>query len=181
MHLLLCADSILTGHSHLLAIACFTDVGSGSGYLISVFSHLVSPNGYVLGLEHIPDLVEQSRQSLLADPVTKGRLEKGEIEVKEGDGRVSQGHEGIWDAIHVGAAAREVPNELLRGLKSPGRMFIPVRLPSMFTTSISRFTRFSLTPLDSTHPPSIPKRSERSCKKSIKWTKTKTETSRRNR
>ncbi|CAG8972857.1 hypothetical protein HYALB_00001276 [Hymenoscyphus albidus] len=31
-----------------------------------------------------------------------------------------------WDAIHVGAAAKEVHGELVEQLKSPGRIFIPV-------------------------------------------------------
>ncbi|KAI5859940.1 protein-L-isoaspartate O-methyltransferase, partial [Durotheca rogersii] len=34
--------------------------------------------------------------------------------------------EGGWDAIHVGAAAAELHDELVRQLRSPGRMFIPV-------------------------------------------------------
>ncbi|KAI1400983.1 protein-L-isoaspartate O-methyltransferase [Hypoxylon fuscum] len=33
---------------------------------------------------------------------------------------------GGWDAIHVGAAAAELHEELVRQLRSPGRMFIPV-------------------------------------------------------
>ncbi|KAI2627586.1 protein-L-isoaspartate O-methyltransferase [Hypoxylon sp. NC1633] len=34
--------------------------------------------------------------------------------------------EGGWDAIHVGAAAAELHEELIRQLRCPGRMFIPV-------------------------------------------------------
>jgi protein-L-isoaspartate O-methyltransferase len=33
---------------------------------------------------------------------------------------------GPYDAIHVGAAADEIPQPLLDQLKAPGRMFIPV-------------------------------------------------------
>jgi protein-L-isoaspartate O-methyltransferase len=33
---------------------------------------------------------------------------------------------GPYDAIHVGAAAREIPPTLLNQLSSPGTMFIPI-------------------------------------------------------
>ena len=32
-----------------------------------------------------------------------------------------------WDAIHVGAAAVHLPCELVRQLRRPGRLFIPIR------------------------------------------------------
>ncbi|XXH01059.1 mitochondrial acyl carrier protein [Hypoxylon texense] len=38
----------------------------------------------------------------------------------------NQDEAGGWDAIHVGAAAAELHEELVRQLRSPGRMFIPV-------------------------------------------------------
>ncbi len=38
----------------------------------------------------------------------------------------SEDEAGGWDAIHVGAAAAELHEELVRQLRSPGRMFIPV-------------------------------------------------------
>ncbi|KAH9890768.1 protein-L-isoaspartate O-methyltransferase [Xylariomycetidae sp. FL2044] len=37
-----------------------------------------------------------------------------------------EGNEGGWDAIHVGAAAVRLHDELVAQLRSPGRMFIPV-------------------------------------------------------
>ncbi|KAK0494596.1 protein-L-isoaspartate O-methyltransferase [Armillaria luteobubalina] len=88
------------------------DVGSGSGYLAAVFHHLVSSpekSGHVVGIEHIPELVDWSA------------LDKKEIEVLVGDGRL-----GPYDAIHVGAAAPTLPAKLVEQLASPGRMFIPV-------------------------------------------------------
>ncbi|KAK8044056.1 hypothetical protein PG993_004080 [Apiospora rasikravindrae] len=38
----------------------------------------------------------------------------------------SEHEAGGWDAIHVGAAAEELHEELVRQLRAPGRMFIPV-------------------------------------------------------
>jgi len=57
-------------------------------------------------------------------------LGSGRVRFKVGDGRKGweePGEEGEgWDAIHVGASAAEVHEELLKQLRSPGRMFIPV-------------------------------------------------------
>src|SRR5262249_50121283 len=47
-------------------------------------------------------------------------LEDDRLGVEE-DGRVA-----VYDAIHVGASATEVHDQLLAQLKAPGRMFIPV-------------------------------------------------------
>jgi protein-L-isoaspartate(D-aspartate) O-methyltransferase len=100
------------------------DVGSGSGYLCAVFHHLV-PGGIVVGMDHIPELVNWSKGNLRQDGLGPS-LDKGEIVTVTGDGR--QGYSGLaqYDVIHVGAAAPTIPQELVNQLKSPGRMFIPV-------------------------------------------------------
>jgi len=100
------------------------DVGSGSGYLCAVFHHLV-PGGIVVGMDHIPELVDWSKGNLRQDGLGPS-LDKGEIVTVTGDGR--QGYSGLaqYDVIHVGAAAPTIPQELVNQLKSPGRMFIPV-------------------------------------------------------
>ncbi|KAF8882417.1 Pcmt1-prov protein [Infundibulicybe gibba] len=90
------------------------DVGSGSGYLCAVLHHLV------VGIDHIPELVEWSIQNLNKDGLGKA-LESAEIEMITGDGRL-----GPYDVIHVGAAAPTMPAALIEQLASPGRMFIPV-------------------------------------------------------
>lgn len=40
--------------------------------------------------------------------------------------RETEGREGPYDVIHVGAAAPTLPEPLVEQLASPGRMFIPV-------------------------------------------------------
>ncbi|KIM37050.1 hypothetical protein M413DRAFT_448768 [Hebeloma cylindrosporum] len=101
------------------------DVGSGSGYLVAVLHNLVSPGGKVVGIDHIKELVDFSVDNLKADG--KGEaLQKGEIIMVAGDGRLGYPQEGPYDAIHVGAAAPTVPKALIDQLASPGRMFIPV-------------------------------------------------------
>jgi protein-L-isoaspartate(D-aspartate) O-methyltransferase len=65
------------------------DVGSGSGYLSAVLHHIVSPEGHpgkVVGIDHIPELVEWSVQNLKKDGLGSA-LEKKQIEMITGDGR----------------------------------------------------------------------------------------------
>ncbi|GAA5885536.1 hypothetical protein JCM6882_007457 [Rhodosporidiobolus microsporus] len=117
------------------------DVGSGSGYLLGIFHSLTSPQGNVLGIDHLPDLVSLARTNLAADPSTAPHLcEDNESPVKQGqekrvqvilaDGRKGSPEgftrEGGWQVIHVGAAAPTMPQPLVDQLASPGRMFIPV-------------------------------------------------------
>ena len=53
-------------------------------------------------------------------------LDRGQIEIISGDGRKGYPQEGPYDAIHVGAAAPELPEALVHQLKNGGRMVIPV-------------------------------------------------------
>jgi len=72
------------------------DVGSGSGYLCAVLHHLVSPppsptqpqppQGKVIGVDHIPELVEWSKKNLEKDGLGPA-LGDGRIEMIAGDGR----------------------------------------------------------------------------------------------
>jgi protein-L-isoaspartate(D-aspartate) O-methyltransferase len=43
------------------------DVGSGSGFLTACFGLLVGPSGKVYGIDHIPELIEQSKRNLMDD------------------------------------------------------------------------------------------------------------------
>ena len=67
------------------------DVGSGSGYLTAIFHHLVSPGnglpaGKVVGIDHIPELVDWSVENLKNDGLGSA-LESSQIEMVTGDGR----------------------------------------------------------------------------------------------
>ncbi|TCD66913.1 hypothetical protein EIP91_000752 [Steccherinum ochraceum] len=101
------------------------DVGSGSGYLCAVLHHIVGPQGKVVGIDHIPELVEFSVENLKKDGLGE-QLESGSIEMVMGDGRQGYAQGGPYDAIHVGAAAPHMPQALVDQLAQPGRMFIPV-------------------------------------------------------
>ncbi|KAJ7792241.1 protein-L-isoaspartate O-methyltransferase [Mycena olivaceomarginata] len=126
---------------HLLPFLCpgakVLDVGSGSGYLCAVLHHLVSSYaedqpekvtvaGKVIGIDHIPELVDWSLQNLKKDDRTRRAVEEKQIEIYAGDGRLGKVSSGPYDAIHVGAAAPTIPEPLISQLARPGRMFIPV-------------------------------------------------------
>lgn len=124
------------------------DIGSGSGYLTAVLAHLVGPGGKVVGVEHIQPLVDMAHKNVAKSEDGRQMLQSGRLRFVKADGRLGftdpddgddndtgggggkekgkgkgQGH---WDAIHVGAAAKEAHKELVDQLRAPGRLFIPV-------------------------------------------------------
>lgn len=108
------------------------DVGSGSGYTCAIFHHLIheddndtSQKGKVIGIDHIPELVDWSVGNLRRDGLGSF-IENGHVIVQAADGRKGNANEGPYNAIHVGAAAPTMPRPLVEQLASPGRMFIPV-------------------------------------------------------
>ncbi|ODQ51427.1 protein-L-isoaspartate O-methyltransferas-like protein [Saitoella complicata NRRL Y-17804] len=103
------------------------DVGSGSGYLLAVFAHMVQPEGKVVGIEYIPELVEKSKDNLRKDPTHAEMLKDGRIMIIGGDGSLGWPEGAPYDAIHVGAAAPRMPTHLIDQLRpGTGKMFIPV-------------------------------------------------------
>ncbi|KAJ6511463.1 Pcmt1-prov protein [Mycena vitilis] len=125
------------------------DIGSGSGYLCAVLHQLVSsyaedqPDkvavaGKVVGIEHIPELVDWSLENLKKDDRTRRAVEASQIEVHAGDGRLGYPSEGPYDAIHVGAASPIIPEPLVSQLARPGRMFIPVGTESQHIYQVDK-------------------------------------------
>jgi len=100
------------------------DVGSGSGYLTACFAHMVGPTGKVVGIDHIQNLVDWSENNLRKN---HGNLiDSGQIKLVLGDGRLGYDQDGPYHAIHVGAAAAELPQQLVDQLAPGGRLIIPV-------------------------------------------------------
>ena len=119
------------------------DVGSGSGYLTRVLAELVWPGGKAVGMEHIGALVDAAVGNVQKEKERdeadgkdgegsikeggegggggKSLLESGALKFFKGDGRLGCKEEAPFDAIHVGAAAREMHGELVGQLKRPGR------------------------------------------------------------
>ena len=104
------------------------DVGAGSGFLTVCFARLLqslSPEGkgFVVGIEHHPKLVEFAIENIKSDDPKL--LAEGKIKIVQGDGRLGYEECAPYDAIVVGAAASEVPENLLKQLKQGGRMICP--------------------------------------------------------
>eukprot|EP01026_Neomeris_dumetosa_P045543 TRINITY_DN3857_c0_g2_i1.p2 TRINITY_DN3857_c0_g2~~TRINITY_DN3857_c0_g2_i1.p2 ORF type:complete len:288 (-),score=37.86 TRINITY_DN3857_c0_g2_i1:146-1009(-) len=111
--------------SRLVPGARVLDVGAGSGYLTACLGELVKPNGFVLGIEKHKILTERAHNNILnANP---DLIERGIVQLIHGNA-LSDALDDFdgFDAIHVGAAAEELPMVLVDKLNNDGLMMIPV-------------------------------------------------------
>ncbi|KAG8182234.1 hypothetical protein JTE90_024167 [Oedothorax gibbosus] len=119
-------------HAHALEIlkdnlhegAKALDVGSGSGYLTACMALMVGESGHAIGIDHIENLVNMSIENVKKDQPSL--LKSGRVKLVVGDGRLGYPDEAPFDVIHVGAAAPELPQELVNQLKPGGKLIIPV-------------------------------------------------------
>jgi protein-L-isoaspartate(D-aspartate) O-methyltransferase len=92
------------------------EVGSGSGYQAAVLARLVKQ---VYTLEIVPELARLAAGRLR-------RLGVGNVEVREGNGRLGWPEHAPYDGILVTAAAPEIPPALIAQLKPGGTLVAPV-------------------------------------------------------
>ncbi|XP_073056503.1 protein-L-isoaspartate O-methyltransferase 1-like isoform X5 [Primulina eburnea] len=100
-------------------------VPEGTGYLTACFAVMVGPQGRAVGVEHIPELVDSSIANIQMSAAAQLQKE-GILSLHAGDGRLGWPQFAPYDAIHVGAAASEIPEALIEQLKPGGRLVIPV-------------------------------------------------------
>ncbi|OQR80240.1 protein-L-isoaspartate(D-aspartate) O-methyltransferase-like [Tropilaelaps mercedesae] len=123
------AVTISAPHMHAYALEALSDkliegsraldVGSGSGYLTTCMAVMTGPTGRVVGIDHIPELVEMSIKNVRKN--NSKLLDSGQLQLIVGDGRKGYPAEGPYDVIHVGAAADKLPKELIDQLRPGGR------------------------------------------------------------
>lgn len=75
------------------------DIGSGSGYLTACMAEMVGPEGKVIGVEHIKELVDMAQQNVAKHK--KDLLESDRIKFVVGDGRLGYPSEGPYDCMYV--------------------------------------------------------------------------------
>eukprot|EP00299_Pterocystis_sp_00344_P007070 c2106_g1_i1.p1 GENE.c2106_g1_i1~~c2106_g1_i1.p1 ORF type:complete len:240 (+),score=53.50 c2106_g1_i1:38-721(+) len=119
-------------HAHALQLlsdclkpgARVLDVGSGSGFLTIAMALMVTETGFVVGVDHVPELVQLSVQN--ARKSFSQLLDSHHVQFVLADGHMGYPARAPYDVIHVGAAARTIPDELVAQLSNGGRMVLPV-------------------------------------------------------
>ena len=75
----------------------------------------VGENGVAVGIDHIEELVTDSVNNIKKDPGLATLLDSGRLKMVVGDGRKGHLPEAPYDAIHVGAAAPQIPQDVSTG------------------------------------------------------------------
>jgi len=104
------------------------DIGSGSGWTTALLASAVEPNGFVVGIERVPSLVEYGRNSL-----KRVHIENASIEFADPHALGKPGNH--YDRILVSASADELPRTLIEQLNPGGILVIPI------VESVWRFTK----------------------------------------
>ena len=95
------------------------EVGTGCGYQAAVLAHIATE---VYSIERLKELHERARANLRA-------LRLKNLRLVHGDGAAGLEKAAPFDSIILAAAARELPQALLRQLARGGRMVLPLREP----------------------------------------------------
>lgn len=104
------------------------ELGTGSGYQAAVLSQLVDE---VYSVERI--------NPLLIKAVSRfSRLNIKNIYTRHADGGIGWPERGLYDAIIMTAAPKEIPQELVRQLKEGGRMILPLGDVTQSLTIVTR-------------------------------------------
>lgn len=135
-----CAATISAPHMHGLALqllndyltpdASALDVGAGSGFFAACMASLVETGGTVVAIEHAPELSQFAQTNLNHFANSDASQSACSVLVRTGDGRLGDPQYAPFNAIHVGAAAPDVPAALVAQLAHGGAMVIPIGPPS---------------------------------------------------
>lgn len=108
------------------------DVGSGSGYLtvcMAIKTNVMeNKDSFVLGIERIKELVDFSLENIKVDKPELLELNNFKI-IHKNIYQLSEEEKkefGLFDAIHVGASASELPQVLVDLLAENGKLIIPI-------------------------------------------------------
>ncbi len=93
------------------------EIGSGSGYVLALLSHLVGKRGKVFGMEVIKELFLKSREKLAGYRNVRTYHKNGALGLDE---------EAPFDRVIISAACRNIPEKLMAQLKVGGIIVAPV-------------------------------------------------------
>jgi protein-L-isoaspartate(D-aspartate) O-methyltransferase len=120
------------------------EVGTGCGYQAAVLAQLATE---VYSIERIAPLLAKARANLRA-------LRLGNLRLKHADGNLGLPEAAPFDSIILAAAARQLPQALLRQLAPGGRMILPFGASAQVLRLVER-TRsgygYGETTLDAVH------------------------------
>jgi protein-L-isoaspartate(D-aspartate) O-methyltransferase len=85
---------------------------------------MINDSGIVVGVEHIKQLYDMSIKNICKHH--ENLIKEQKVILDNCDGRMGYKKYAPYKAIHVGAAAPSIPDELINQLDFNGRMFIPV-------------------------------------------------------
>ncbi len=98
------------------------DVGAGSGWTAALLGYCVQPQGKVIALDIIKELVEWGRGNVSKYNFIKSRV----VQYIYADGKNGYPKEAPFDKILVSAGTSEIPLALKQQLKIGGKMVIPI-------------------------------------------------------
>jgi protein-L-isoaspartate(D-aspartate) O-methyltransferase len=95
------------------------DVGSGSGWTTALLGHLAGKDGKVYAVERVPQLVRFGRHNCQAAGIEN-------VSFFQASQTLGLPEKAPFHKILVSAGAQKLPLELVRQLKTGGKMVIPV-------------------------------------------------------
>lgn len=111
------------------------DIGAGSGWQTTLLAHIVAGDlthqpadggadsgGKVIAIERIPELKTMAEENI----AKYNFLEKGVVQIIQGDGTKGYKEEAPYDKIIAAAAANKIPSAWKEQLKIGGRIVAPV-------------------------------------------------------
>lgn len=110
--------ALMTEHLDVGVDHKILEIGAGSGYQAAILAEIAN-RGRVITVERIPGLAAKAEESLK-------RLGYVNIEIIIADGTKGHKAEAPYDRIIVTAGAPRIPESLLKQLKDPGKLLIPV-------------------------------------------------------
>ena len=113
---------------HLTEGSTVLDVGFGSGYLTAAMSKMMNDKGTVIGIEHIKELYDFGLNNICKHH--KNLIDSQKIVLVLGDRRLGYKNRAPYRCIHIGAASRQVPKDIIEQLDYGGRLVMPLGEPN---------------------------------------------------